>query len=102
MNSAYDSLPNVAMSGDKARNAKRSQPAHVVEENAARQPVRVAKESKLATSAFKNIGKIEDADDTDALSAESKLIKHFSKGQRQTDEDESQRLKRIIAICAGC
>jgi opacity protein-like surface antigen len=100
--SVYDSLPNVAMSGDKARSAKRSQPAHVVEESAARQPVRVANESKLVTSAFKNIGKIEDADDTDAFSAESKLVKHFSKGQRQIDEDESQRLKRIIAICAGC
>jgi hypothetical protein len=87
--SAYEFLPSVAMSADKARSTQRPQPPRVVADNAARRP------------AVENLDKVENADSTD-FSAEPKPIKHSSKEGRQKNEDESQRLRRIIAICAGC
>jgi opacity protein-like surface antigen len=100
--SAYDFLPVVAMPADKARSTKRHEAAPVIAGNAGQQPPRAANESKLAKSAVKNFDEVENADATDGASAEPKPIKHSSNTQRQKGEDERQRLKRIIAICAGC
>jgi hypothetical protein len=99
--SAYEFLPSVAMSADKARSTQRPQPPRVVADNAARRLAPVANESKFAKPAVENLDKVENADSTD-FSAEPKPIKHSSKEGRQKNEDESQRLRRIIAICAGC
>jgi Outer membrane protein beta-barrel domain len=55
-------------------------------------------------SAFKNfdeIGALEDTD-TDAVSTPSDRLKPSSKKRPAKEEDESARLKRIMAICAGC
>jgi hypothetical protein len=57
--------------------------------------------SQSLQPAVENLDKVENADSTD-FSAEPKPIKHSSKEGRQKNEDESQRLRRIIAICAGC
>jgi opacity protein-like surface antigen len=98
--SAYDFSPKVAMSADNARSTKRPQAAPIVAENAA--PARAANESTLVKSAVKNLDRVENAEGTAGVSAERKPIKHSSKEQRQRDEDERQRLKRIIANCARC
>jgi hypothetical protein len=100
--STYEFLPSVAMSADKERSAQRPQPPPVVAENAARRLAPVANESKFAKPAVENLDKVENANNMDRLSAEPKPIKHSSKEGRQKNENESERLRRIIAICAGC
>ena len=129
--SAYDFLPSLAVFADKARSEKRPQAAPVVAQPAAQpptparvtvasageppampaaaaaelkpaMPAAVAAESKRARSAYKNFDEIEDADIAGGSSAEPKVITLPSKKQRQTVEDDSQRLKRIMAICSGC
>ena len=49
---------------------------------------------------FAEIGDIEDG--TDALAAAPEAVKPSSRKRREKDEDESQRMKRIMTICSGC
>jgi opacity protein-like surface antigen len=55
-------------------------------------------EPNSAKSAFKNFNEIGALDEGDTIA----LPKLSSKKPREREEDESQRLKRIMAICAGC
>jgi hypothetical protein len=41
-------------------------------------------------------------DDAEAISAASKPAKHVAKKRPEKEEDESARMKRIMAICSGC
>jgi Outer membrane protein beta-barrel domain len=60
-------------------------------------PVNAAQPNS-AKSAFKNFNEIGALDEGDTIV----LPKLSSKKPREREEDESQRLKRIMAICAGC
>lgn len=100
--SAYDFSTTEPMFADKARNTRRPQTTPVVVDDATKQPAPVANNLKSARSTSKNFNEIEVADAMDGLSAEPKEIRHSSKQQQQKDEDESQRLKRIMTICSGC
>lgn len=126
--SAYDFLPSMAIYADKAASEKRTAAAPAVAETAAPRPapVPVASETrpalpaatasepkpvqwaaatttpKLAEPAYTNRDEIEDANVTDGLAAGSGLITLPSVKQRQRAGDDSARLKRIMAICAGC
>src|SRR5262249_22139489 len=51
-----------------------------------------------AKPAFKNFDEIGALEDGDTIA----LPKLSSKKPRDREEEESQRLKRIMAICAGC
>ena len=62
----------------------------------------IAAEPRPAKSPYKNIADIDDADLNDGVSAAPKAITLPSKKQRQNVENESQRLKSIMAICSGC
>jgi hypothetical protein len=62
----------------------------------------VAVQPRSSKSPFKNFSEIGALEDTDPLSAESEPPKSSSSKRRAKEEDESQRLKRIMAICAGC
>jgi len=55
-------------------------------------------EPNSAKSPFKNFNEIGALDEGDTIA----LPKASSKKPREREEDESQRLKRIMAICAGC
>ena len=127
---SYELLPSVAMSTDSTRSVKRPPAAApVVVADAAHQEVPVlvpqptvavaaaqpdlsislpqpaapvANESPPRRGAYKNFNEIGDIDEADALPSEPKPLKLSSKKRRPTEEDESQRLKRIMAICAGC
>ena len=60
----------------------------------------IAHESPPPSGAFKNFHEIGDVDESDALPSEPKPFKLSSKKRRPKEEDESQRLTRIMAICA--
>jgi outer membrane immunogenic protein len=62
----------------------------------------VAAEPRPAKSPYKNFADIDDADLNDGVPAAPKAITLPSKKQRQNVENESQRLKSIMAICSGC
>jgi hypothetical protein len=57
---------------------------------------------RLAEPAYTNRDEIEDANVTEGLAAGSGLITLPSVKPRQRAGDDSARLKRIMAICAGC
>ena len=127
---SYELLPSVAMSADSVKSVKRPPAAApVVVADAAHQEVPVlvpqqtvavaaaqpdlsisvpqpaapvANELPPRRGAYKNFHEIGDVDEADALPSEPKPLKLSSKKRRPTEEDESQRLKRIMAICAGC
>ena len=128
--STYDFLPSMAMFADRARTEKRAPAATAVADIAASRPAPapVASETGPAVSAaaasepkpkrvqwaaatteppaaepaFGNLDEIEDANVTDGPAAGTRLITLPSTKQRQKAGDDSARLKRIMAICAGC
>ena len=77
------------------------QPAQAAQQ-VPQQAAPIASEPKTAKRSAKNFLEIGDVDDLDGLSAEPEPPKLSSKKRREKEEDESQRLKRIMAICAGC
>jgi len=111
----YDFLPSIA-SSDKAKSVARPRDGTVVAEQApqvaqqapqvAPQPLQqaaaISNEPKASKWSARNFLEIGDVDDLDALSAEPEPPKLASKKRREKEEDESQRLKRVMAICAGC
>jgi hypothetical protein len=104
------------MPSDKAKSVTRPHDGTVVAEavpQVAPQPPQVAQqvpqqaapiasEPKTTKRSAKNFLEIGDVDDLDGLSAEPEPSKLPSKKRQEKEEDESQRLKRIMAICAGC
>src|SRR6516164_5018826 len=112
----YDFLPSIAMCSDKAKSVAQPHDGTVVAEQApqvaqqapqvAPQPLQqaaaISNEPKASKWSARNFLEIGDVDDLDALSAEPEPPKLASKKRREKEEDESQRLKRVMAICAGC
>src|SRR6516162_9018639 len=112
----YDFLPSVAIPSEKAKSVMRPHDGTVVAEavpqvapqpsqaaqQALQQATPIASEPKSSKRSAKNFLEIGDVDDLDGLSAEPEPPKLSSKKRREKEEDESQRLKRIMAICAGC
>ena len=99
--SASIALPSSsAKSADKAKPAKQVQTMSppIVTADAAPETSSIALPSSSAKSGFKNFNEIGALEDTDTIA----LPKSSSKKRREREEDESQRLKRIMAICAGC
>jgi hypothetical protein len=99
----------VAISSDKAKSVAQPHDGTVVAEQApqvAPQPLQqaaaISNEPKASKWSARNFLEIGDVDDLDALSAEPEPPKLASKKRREKEEDESQRLKRVMAICAGC
>ena len=95
----YDFLPSVVLA-DKAKPAKQVQTMSppIVTADAAPETSSIALPSSSAKSGFKNFNEIGALEDTDTIA----LPKSSSKKRREKEEEESQRLKRIMAICAGC
>src|SRR5262249_32051865 len=62
----------------------------------------VANEPKLSSSAFKNFDEIEDADINPGPAPASKMITLPTLKKPKEDGEDSSRLKRIMAVCAGC
>jgi opacity protein-like surface antigen len=105
-----------AMSNDKAKSVTRpydgtvaaeqapqvAQQAPQVAQQLPQQAAAIANEPKTSKRSAKNFLEIGDVDDLDALSAEPNPPKLSPKKRREKEEDESQRLKRVMAICAGC
>jgi hypothetical protein len=99
--SASIALPaSSAKSADKAKPAKQVQTMSppIVTADAAPETSSIALPSSSAKSGFKNFNEIGALEDTDTIA----LPKSSSKKRREKEEGESQRLKRIMAICAGC
>ena len=66
-------------------------------------PSSITLPQRLAKSAFKNFDEIGALEDTDTIATQAEPPKSSSsKKRREKEENESQRLKRIMAICAGC
>jgi outer membrane immunogenic protein len=108
----YDFLPSAVAVADKAKSAKQPQAtpsiaapnvtAPVITADAAPEASSIAIPPRPAKSSFKTFAEIGDLEDTDTIAIESEPAKSSSKKRREKEEDESQRLKRIMAICAGC
>jgi outer membrane immunogenic protein len=110
----YDFLPNAVAVADKAKLAKHPQatpapviaapigPAPIITADAAPGASSIAIPPRPTKSAFKNFDEIGALEDTDTIAAQPEPPKPSSKKRREKEEDESQRLKRIMAICAGC
>jgi outer membrane immunogenic protein len=66
-------------------------------------PSSIALAQRPAKSAFKNFDEIGALEDTETIATQAEPPKSSSsKKRREKEENESQRLKRIMAICAGC
>lgn len=127
--SAYDFLPSLPMFADKASGVKRAPAGAAVAgdspqrptaatvvagdvpqreapidagRGAASAPAAAPNEPKIAPSAIKKFADIEDIDGSATLAAVPGAITLPTLKQRQKAEDDSSRLKRIMAICAGC
>jgi hypothetical protein len=113
----YDFLPSAMVFADKAKPLKQAPaqpaPAPIVTADAAPETSSIAIQprpdassiaiqAKPSKSAFKNFAEIGALEDTETLSTEPDPPKSSSKKRRAKEEDESQRLKHIMAICAGC
>jgi hypothetical protein len=112
----YNFLPSAVVFADKAKPVKHQAqpiPAPIVTADAVPETSSIAVQSRPdassvavqqgpAKSPFKNFSEIGALEDTDPLSTESEPPKSSSRKRRAKEEDESQRLKRIMAICAGC
>jgi hypothetical protein len=85
---------------DKAKPAKQVQTMSppIVTADAAPETSSIVLPSSSAKSAFKNFSEIGALEDTDTIA----LPKLSSRKPREKEENESQRLKRIMAICSGC
>jgi hypothetical protein len=112
----YDFLPSVAYVAENATPSKPQQATAApirtadaapettsipIQPNSAKSaqpdPAKSA-EPNSAKSAFKNFNEIGALDEGDTIV----LPKVSSKKPREREEEESQRLKRIMAICSGC
>ena len=105
-----------AISSDNAKSVARPHDGTVIAEQAPQvaqqapqvapqppqQAAAISNEPKASKWSARNFLEIGDVDDLDALSAEPEPPKLASKKRREKEEDESQRLKRVMAICAGC
>jgi opacity protein-like surface antigen len=116
----YDFLPSAAVFADKAKPAKHPQAtpaatvaastvtaptiaAPIVTADAAPEASSITLPPRPAKSAFKNFDEIGALEDTETIATQAEPPKSSSsKKRREKEEDESQRLKRIMAICAGC
>src|SRR5262245_7969506 len=100
----YDFLPSVAALADRAKPAKQqATPAPVVTADAAPEASSIATQATPAKSAFKSFAEIGALEDTEAIAAEPAPLHSSKKRQaKEKQEDESQRLKRIMTICQGC
>jgi outer membrane immunogenic protein len=111
----YDFLPSTQIFADKAKPAKHPQATStpIVTADAAPETSSIAIQPRPDASSiavqprsskpvFKNFNEIGALEDTDTLSTEPVPPKISSRKRREKEEDESQRLKRIMAICAGC
>jgi outer membrane immunogenic protein len=110
----YDFLPSAVAVADKAKLAKHPQatpapvvaapigPAPIITADAAPGASSIAIPPRPTKSAFKNFDEIGSLEDTDTIAAQPEPPKPSSKKRREKEEDEGQRLKRIMAICAGC
>ena len=89
-----------AKSADKAKPAKQVQTMSppIVTADAAPETSSIALPSSSAKSGFKNFSEIGALEDTDTIA----LPKSSSRKPREKEENESQRLKRIMSICSGC
>jgi outer membrane immunogenic protein len=118
----YDFLPSAMVFADKAKPAKPPQAtptpivaapavtaptvtapvvtAPVVTADAAPEASSIALPPRPAKSVFKNFDEIGALEDTDTVATQPEPPKASSKRRREKEEDESQRLKRIMAICA--
>jgi outer membrane immunogenic protein len=98
----YDFLPSAGAFADRAKPAKQqATPALVVTADAAPEASSIATQPRPAKSAFKSFAEIGALEDTEAIATEPALLSSSKKRQAK-EEDESQRLKRIMSICAGC
>jgi opacity protein-like surface antigen len=103
---AAPETPSIALPSSSAKSADKAKPAKqvqtmsppIVTADAAPETSSIALPSSSAKSGFKNFNEIGALEDTDTIA----LPKSSSKKRREKEEDESQRLKRIMAICAGC
>ena len=105
-----------AISSDNAKSVARPHDGTVIAEQAPQvaqqapqvapqppqQAAAISNEPKASKWSARNFLEIGDVDDLDALSAEPGPAKPPAKKRREKEEDESQRLKRVMAICAGC
>jgi opacity protein-like surface antigen len=122
----YDFLPSAVVFADKAKPANHPQaaPAPVVAASSATAPTvtavvtadaapeassitlppsSITLPQRPAKSAFKNFDEIGALEDTETIATQAEPPKSSSsKKRREKEENESQRLKRIMAICAGC
>jgi outer membrane immunogenic protein len=122
----YDFLPSAVVIADKAKPANHPQaaPAPVVAASSATAPTvtavvtadaapeassitlppsSITLPQRPAKSAFKNFDEIGALEDTETIATQAEPPKSSSsKKRREKEENESQRLKRIMAICAGC
>jgi outer membrane immunogenic protein len=126
----YDFLPSAVVFADKAKPANHppAAPAPVVAASSATAPTATAPAAtahiitapvvtadaapesssitlpqRPAKSAFKNFDEIGALEDSETIGTQIELPKaSSSKKRREKEEDESQRLKRIMSICAGC
>src|SRR5215831_2914267 len=77
--------------------------APVVTADAAPETSSITLPPRPAKSAFKNFDEIGALEDSETIATQIELPKaSSSRKRREKEEDESQRLKRIMAICAGC
>jgi outer membrane immunogenic protein len=98
----YDFLPSAGAFADRAKPAKQqATPALVVTADAAPEASSIAIQQRPAKPTFKSFAEIGALEDTDAIATEPAPL-NSSKKRQAKEEDESQRLKRIMRICAGC
>jgi hypothetical protein len=97
-------LPSAGGFADKTKPAKNPHATSipVVTADAAPEVSSIAIQARPAKQAFKTFAEIGALEDTDSIATEPEPPKSSSKKRREKEEDESQRLKRIMAICAGC
>src|SRR5262245_8649623 len=77
--------------------------APVISADAAPETSSITLLPRPAKSAFKNFDEIGALEDSETIATQIELPKaSSSRKRREKEEDESQRLKRIMAICAGC
>jgi hypothetical protein len=105
----YDFLPSAAAVADKAKTAKAAPSiaapnvtGPVITADAAPETSSIAIPPKPAKSGFKTFAEIGDLEDTDTIAIQPEGPKSSSKKRREKEEDESQRLRRIMTICSGC
>jgi len=99
----YDFLPSAGVFADRAKPAKQqaTTPAPVVTADAAPETSSIAIQPRPAKSASKKLAEIGALEDAEAIAIELPPL-NSSKKRQAKEEDESQRLKRVMTICQGC